>query len=86
MGYTVVGLKDKILALHPEIAQHGIVPTLTFDDEKSAYVLTLTKGAHRLSTYIEKADADACMDGPGRKCLNVAVLVTQILEEFKEGE
>lgn len=67
----------------PGIAKHGILPTLTFDDDRNTCVLTLTKGARKLSTYIEKADADACMDGPGRKCLNVAVLVTQLVEEFK---
>ncbi len=62
-----MGLKDKI----PEIAKHGIVPSLTFDEEKKAYVLTLTKGPHKLSTYIDKPDADRCMDG--RVCVSVGL-------------
>lgn len=84
MGYTIAGLKDKILALHPEIAQHGIVPSLTFDADKKAYVLTLTKGAHKLSTYIDKPDASRCMDG--HVCVGLALQVAQFIANFQEGE
>ncbi len=84
MGYTVVGLKEKILELHPEVAKHGIVSTLTFDDEKKAYVLTLTKGPHKLSTYIDKPDASRCMDG--HVCVSLSLQVAQFIANFQEGE
>jgi hypothetical protein len=84
MGYTVVGLKDKILELHPELVKHGVVSSLVWDAEKNAYVLRLTKGRHELSTYIDKVDADACMDG--HKCVYLAVQVAQFIANFEEGE
>ncbi len=83
MGYTIVGLKEKILDMYPEIAKLGVISTLTFDDEKGAYVLKLHKGAHELSTYIDKVDATRCMDG--HVCVTLGVQVRQFLDNFKEG-
>ena len=82
MGYTVVGLKTKILEMYPEIEKMKVIPSLTFDAGKNAYVLKLTKGPHELSTYIDKADADRCMDG--HVCVSLGVQVRQFLENFKE--
>ena len=82
MGYTIVGLKEKILEMYPEIPKLGVVSTLTFDDAKQAYVLKLHKGPHELSTYIDKPDADRCMDG--HVCVSLGVQVRQFLENFKE--
>jgi hypothetical protein len=83
MGYTIVGLKDRILEMYPEIAKLKVVSTLTFDEGKNAYVLKLTKGPHELSTYIEQVDADKCMGGI--ECVHLGVQVRQFLENFKEG-
>ncbi len=83
MGYTIVGLKDKILEMYPEIAKLGVVSTLTFDDEKKAYLLKLKKDVHELGTYIDKPDADRCMDG--LVCVALGVQIRQFLENFKEG-
>jgi hypothetical protein len=84
MGYTIVGLKDKILDMYPEIPKLRVVSTLTFDEGKKAYVLKLTKGPHELSTYIDQADADKCMGGI--ECVHLGVQVRQFLENFKEEE
>jgi len=83
MGYTVVGLKTKILEMYPEIEKLGVIPSLTFDDDKKAYLLKLKKGVHELGTYIDKADATRCMDG--HVCVSLGVQVRQFLENFKEG-
>ena len=82
MGYTVVGLKTKVLEMYPEIEKMKVISSLTFDEGKNAYVLKLTKGPHELSTYIDKADADRCMDG--HVCVSLGVQVRQFLENFKE--
>jgi hypothetical protein len=84
MGYTVVGLKTKVLEMYPEIEKMKVIPSLTFDEGKNAYILKLTKGPHELSTYIDKADADRCMDG--HVCVSLGVQVRQFLENFKEEE
>jgi len=83
MSYTIAGLKTKILEMYPEIAKYGVIPSLTFDDGKKTYVFKLTKGPHELSTYIDQADADACMGG--KECIHLGVQIRQFLENFKEG-
>ena len=84
MGYAVVGLKTRVLERYPEIGKMKVIPSLTFDEAKNAYVLKLTKGPPELSTYIDKADADRCMDG--HVCVSLGVQVRQFLENFKEEE
>jgi hypothetical protein len=84
MGYTIAGLKTRILEMYPEIAQYGVTSGLTFDDGKKTYVFKLTKGPHELSTYIDQVDADACMGG--KECIHLGVQIRQFLENFKEGE
>ena len=83
MGYTVVGLKTKILEMYPEIEKLGVVSSLLYDEEKKIYLLKLKKGVHELGTYIDKADADRCMDG--HVCVALGIQVRQFLENFKEA-
>ncbi len=83
MGYTITGLKTKILEMYPEIAKLGVVSSLVWDDDKKVYTLKLSKGPHELSTYIDKDDANRCMDG--HVCVALGVQVMQFLENFKEG-
>ncbi len=84
MGYTIVGLKSKVLDMYPEIARMGVVSSLLWDDDKKAYVFKLSKGRHELATYIDKTDADKCMDG--LECIHLGVQIRQFLENFKEEE
>ena len=84
MGYTVEALKTKILEMYPEIEKMQVVSSLIFDQGKNAYVLKLTKGPHELSTYINKADADRCLDG--HVCVSLGVQVGEFMGNFKEGE
>jgi hypothetical protein len=81
MGYTIAGLKDKILELYPEIEKHKLVSGLTFDAEKNAYILKLSGGGHELTTHLEKADADACIDG--RKCIALGVQIGQLIKNLE---
>jgi len=37
-GYTVVGLKTRVLERYPEIGKMKVIPSLTFDEAKNAYV------------------------------------------------
>jgi hypothetical protein len=82
MGYTIEGLRDKILEFHPEIAAKGIALSLNFDEASNRFVLLFSLEEEELGTYLDKKDADACMDG--KKCVNLAVQVAQILAELEE--
>lgn len=84
MAYTLEGLKAKILEFYPEINRHGLETSLTFDEAKNAYIVKLQKGEHVLTTHLEKADADACMEG--NKCIYLGVQIAQFAKNFELGE
>ena len=84
MGYTNVGLKDKIMEMYPEFNEHGISVSLDFSKEKKAYVVKLTKDHHELSTHLEKKEADECMDG--LKCIHLDLKIGQFIENFKRDK
>lgn len=81
MGYSNVALKDKIQEIYPEINKHKISVGLNFNDEKNAYVVTFKKNHHELSTYIEKSDANECMDGV--KCVHLGVKIGEFIKNFE---
>jgi hypothetical protein len=81
MKHSIDELKAKIHQMYPKIDKHGVASTVTYDKEKKTYVLELKKGAHHLSTYIDKADADKCMEGV--ECIHLGVQIGQFLENFK---
>ncbi len=82
MGYTIAGLKDKILEFHPEIAAKRINLIVSFDQESNRYALKFGKEGQELGAFLSKQDADACMEG--KKCVNLAVQVAQFLSEFED--
>jgi hypothetical protein len=63
MGYTQVGLENKILEMYPEITEHGFAPMMSFDKEQDMWIVKLKKGKDEFTVRLKKKDADACMDG-----------------------
>ena len=80
--YTNGALKEKILEMYPEIAEHHVGVELDFDEAKNAYIVTFTRGAEVLKTLIEKQDADDCMNNI--KCVYLGVQVAQFIKNFEE--
>ena len=62
MGYTQVALEDKILHMYPEILQTGMTPRLSFDGSRNAWVINFVKGSKSATVFLDKKDADSCMD------------------------
>jgi hypothetical protein len=81
MGYTNVALKDKISEMYPEIQQHDISVGLDFSEDKNSYVVKFKKDSHELETYLDKQDADECMDGV--KCVHLGIKIGEFIENFE---
>jgi hypothetical protein len=60
MGYTQVGLEDKILIMYPEV--RDLSPRFNYDESKETWVVKLRKGSHEQTVFLCKVGADACMD------------------------
>jgi hypothetical protein len=82
MDYTIIALKDKIMEFHPEIAAKGINLTVGFDEAGNRFSLKLGKDGAEVGAFLDRKDADACMDG--QKCVNLAVQVAQTLAELED--
>lgn len=83
MGYSNVALKDKIADMYPEIQQHSISVGLDFSEDKNAYVITFKKNGHELQTYLDKSDADECMNDV--KCVHLGVKIGEFVRNFEGG-
>ncbi len=84
MSYSMVALKDKIVEMYPEIAEHKFGVGITFDEMKNAYIVTFTRGTDVLTTHLEKQDADECMNGI--KCVYLGVQIGQFIRNFEDRE
>lgn len=80
MGYTLVALEDKLMEMYPEISASGVHLRLAFDEDRDAWVITFEKEGHTRHAFLDKGDADACMDG--QQCIYLGVLVEQYLKDL----
>jgi len=81
MGYTQVGLEEKILEMYPEITKHGISVGMSFDEGKKAWIIKFKKDGKELTTHLEKKDADDCMNNI--KCIYLGIQVEQFIKNFE---
>lgn len=84
MSYTLDELKAKILDFYPEIEKHQLQTDLTFDKDKNAYVIKIKKGKHELTTFLDKPDADACLDC--KKCVYLGLHIAEFVKNFEMEE
>lgn len=84
MAYTNVALKEKILEMYPEIEQQKIAVGLAYSEEKNAYIVTFSTETGRLTTHLEKKDADECMNG--MKCVYLGVQIAQFIKNYRDRE
>jgi hypothetical protein len=82
MNYSTDNLKDKIRQFHPEVDQKGMKLQVTWDEAAKRFALALSQAGQEVGAYLDKQDADDCM--AGKKCLNLAVQVTQLIAELTD--
>jgi hypothetical protein len=67
---------------HPEIERDNMDLGVTFDQAEDRYLIKLSKSGETVGAYLPQEDADDCLEG--RKCVNLAVQVTQLIAELEE--
>ncbi len=82
MNYGPDNLKAKIREFHPEIDQKGMDLSVTWDAAGKRFALMLSQAGQQVGAYLDKKDADECL--AGKKCLNLAVQVTQLIAELTD--
>ena len=82
MGYTQVALEDKLYEMYPELMEHKIALRLSFDEERNAWVIRFDREGHGRYAFLDKADADACMDGI--QCIYLGTLIDQYVIDLEK--
>ena len=84
MSVESKALDAKLREMYPEIVKHKLKLSLKFDGKKDAWIVKLTKGAHELTTHLEKKDAEACIGGT--QCVYLGVQIGQFVKNFEAAE
>lgn len=80
--YNKEELCEKIHQMYPEIGRCGININIEFDDGANAWVIDLKKDEHELKTFLEPADADACMSG--KQCVSLGFQIAQLKKNVEQ--
>ena len=75
-------LEKKLLDLYPEITKYGLSLSLSFDQEKDAWIVSFEKENHKRHAILDRKDADACLDG--NVCIYLGMLITQYIKDLEE--
>ncbi len=84
MGYSKIALEDKIQSMYPEIRDHAIAVNLDFNEDNNFYTIKFMKDRHELKTFLDKSDADECMEG--MRCVHLGVKIGEFIDNFEAGE
>lgn len=84
MSIEPKALDTKLREMYPEIGKHQLNLSLSFDGSKNAWIVKLAKGAHELTTHLEKKDAEACIEGI--QCVYLGVQVGQFVKNFEAAD
>jgi hypothetical protein len=82
MNISTDQLKEKVLGFHPELERLGVNLSVDRDEAGKRFTLKLGKAGKEVGAYLDQKDADECMSG--KKCLNLAVHITQLLAELED--
>jgi hypothetical protein len=81
MSYTQDDLKKKLSRMYPEIQKFGLSLSLDFDNGKDAWVISFEKGNHKRHAFLDKKDADSCIEG--NVCIYLGMLITQYIKDLE---
>ena len=84
MTYSLDSLKAKIIDFYPEVEKHQLETSMSFDQNKNAYVIKIKKGEHELTTFLDKPDADSCIEG--KKCVYLGLHIAEFVKNFEIEE
>lgn len=84
MGVDQKVLESKIREMYPEIIQHELSLSLSFDKGTDSWIVKLGKDEHELATHLERKDAEACLEGI--QCVYLGVQIGQFVKNFELNE
>jgi len=81
MPHSAAELAQRLREMYPGIAEHGLDLELEYKPDKEYWIVKLEQGDFKLHTFLDKKDADACLEGV--QCVYLGVQIGQFVENFK---
>ena len=69
------------MEMYPEIKTYDLSTEIEFDERKNAWVVSFDKGNHSRHAFLEKRDANACIEG--NACIHLGVLIAQYIKDIQ---
>jgi hypothetical protein len=82
MNQPISSVIEKIREFHPEIDRKNMDLSVSWDEAGKHYALRLSKSGVTVGAYLDPKDADECL--AGKKCVNLAVQVTQLIADLED--
>ncbi|MBN2033012.1 MAG: hypothetical protein JW836_07025 [Deltaproteobacteria bacterium] len=74
-------LEKKLHELYPEIKRFGLSMALEFDNGKDAWVVSFVKGSRKRHAFLDRRDADSCVEG--KSCIYLGMLIAQYIKDLE---
>lgn len=71
----------KISSMYPDIGECGAELKVTFDQDKNAWLVHMSKGDHELDHYLEPIDAEDCL--AGKQCVSLGLEIAQMVKHVR---
>lgn len=73
-------LCKKIIEIYPDIGACGIDVQVEYDETEKRWTVKLSRGSHRLKTYLEEGDAELCL--MGKQCVSLGIEIKQLSDNI----
>jgi len=80
MSYTEEDLRKKLFEMYPEIGTYDLSMALEFDEAKDAWVITFKKDDLERHAFLDKGDADRCIEG--NACIYLGIIIAQYIKDL----
>jgi hypothetical protein len=81
MEHNKEELLEKLRQMHPEIQKYNLNLDAEWLADKNAWLVKVDHGDLKLHTYLDKSDADACLEGT--QCVYLGVQIGQFVNNFE---
>lgn len=73
-------LESKLKEIYPEIEKYNLGMQIEQDQETSSWVVTLSKQGQTLSTHLDYADVENCLQG--KECVHLGVELGRFIKNY----
>lgn len=74
-------LCEQIRQIYPEVGECGIGVDVNYDEDKDAWIVSLSHEGKKVYTHLEPEDAQACVEG--EQCLSLGTQIGQLVDNAK---